>query len=463
VSAHPVQHSNDTTLDRHTTPNVHKPVIDTVTCSPEKKQVSFGSAASPSVHTVFDMQDIKDSLLNSLSTISKGKCWFLAAWVYSLPVDFLIDPGAVVSAISYDLYKLLAGEAECSLTPLSRLNTFSAANDKPMRIYGTCDIRVDILGLSFDVKAIVCDLNVAALLGTDVLCDRLPCNFDMKNGRLSAPNEVTIQLHHANTSSVNTVFSSTAVVVPPRSEIVLLGRLRTAAGRRGPTAGIVQGLQDFVDRFDLVVGRSLVCASDWTVPVLIVNSSDDVVTIPAWTAIGHVDSVLAIQPLNSIEANQSDQKGVLPGHIQQLVDQATELSDSERVRLGAALLPYIASFPAPGCPLMGRTDAILHEIDTGSALPIRCGPRRLSPRKINIQNKLVDEMLAGGQIEPSDSPWAAPTVLVTKKDGSTRFCVDYRALNKVTRKDAFPLPRIDDSLDMLQGQCWFSWWSTWST
>ena len=68
------------------------------------------------------------------------------------------------------------------------------------------------------------------------------------------------------------------------------------------------------------------------------------------------------------------------------------------------------------------------------------------------EEECVAEMLTGGQIDPSDSPWSAPVVLVTKKDGGTRFCVDYRRLNNVTVKDAYPLPRIYDTLDMLSGK-----------
>ena len=73
------------------------------------------------------------------------------------------------------------------------------------------------------------------------------------------------------------------------------------------------------------------------------------------------------------------------------------------------------------------------------------------------EEECVTDMLTGGQIEASDSPWLSPVVLVTKKDGGGgRFCVDYRRLNDVTVKDAYPLPRIDDTLDMLAGKQWFS-------
>ena len=80
----------------------------------------------------------------------------------------------------------------------------------------------------------------------------------------------------------------------------------------------------------------------------------------------------------------------------------------------------------------------------------------MSPQKIKQEEACGEEMLIGGQIEPSDSPWSAPVVLVTKKDGGTRFCVDYRQLILATVKDTYPLPRIDDTLDMLAGKQWFS-------
>ncbi|CAI5637478.1 unnamed protein product [Oreochromis niloticus] len=103
-----------------------------------------------------------------------------------------------------------------------------------------------------------------------------------------------------------------------------------------------------------------------------------------------------------------------------------------------------------------QTGLVQHTIDTGSAQPIRLRPHRLPLSKRQVAEEKIREMAAAGVIEPSNSPWAAPVVLVGKKDGSPRFCVDFRRLNAVTKKDSYPLPRIDEALDYVTGSSWFS-------
>lgn len=104
----------------------------------------------------------------------------------------------------------------------------------------------------------------------------------------------------------------------------------------------------------------------------------------------------------------------------------------------------------------GCTDAVKHRIPTGDAAPSRERYRPVPPTLYQEVRTLLKGMLEGGIIRESSSPWAAPIVLVQKKNGSWRFCVDYRRLNSVTKKDAFPLPRIEDSLTTLSQAAWYS-------
>ena len=105
---------------------------------------------------------------------------------------------------------------------------------------------------------------------------------------------------------------------------------------------------------------------------------------------------------------------------------------------------------------MGFTEKVKHQIHTEGAKPIKQRIRRLPHHMAEEADKQVDDMLKRGVIEESNSPWEAGVVLVKKKDGSFRFCVDYRALNDVTVKDAYPLPKISETLDSLSGAKWFS-------
>jgi len=106
---------------------------------------------------------------------------------------------------------------------------------------------------------------------------------------------------------------------------------------------------------------------------------------------------------------------------------------------------------ATGPTDIGYCDIIQHDIDTGGTYPLKQLPRRPPLSARLAEDDILDEMLQSGVIEPSQSAWASPVCLVKKKDGTYRFCVDYRRLNAVSKRDAFPIPDTHDALDHLRG------------
>jgi len=119
----------------------------------------------------------------------------------------------------------------------------------------------------------------------------------------------------------------------------------------------------------------------------------------------------------------------------------------QRKRLISILYKYREAFSLQG--ELGYTNIVLHRIDTGDATPIKQQPRRLPLFAAGVADQCMEEMKKAGVIVPcngEDTEWASPIVLVKKSDGTTRFCVDFRRLNQVTRKSAHPVPRTDDTL-----------------
>ena len=108
------------------------------------------------------------------------------------------------------------------------------------------------------------------------------------------------------------------------------------------------------------------------------------------------------------------------------------------------------------CPELGKCSTIYHEIDTGSAHPIAIRARKMSAEKQQEVRRQIAELLEAGAIEHAKGPWAAPLVLVPKKGGEWRMCVDFRELNQITKKDAYPLPLIDSLMRMFEGSSYFS-------
>ena len=163
----------------------------------------------------------------------------------------------------------------------------------------------------------------------------------------------------------------------------------------------------------------------------------DITLIPEWE-VGKISSVYLTQ------SPAGDQMPQIPD----------SLSAEQQRDLRHLLSEYQDVFSKEGQPI-SSTSLVEHEIHT-TGPAVRLPFRRQNPVIRDIEQQQVKEMLRDEVIRPSTSPWASPVVMVKKRDGTMRFCVDFRKMNDATIKDAHPLPRIDDTLESLHGAQYFT-------
>ncbi|KAL4030346.1 hypothetical protein IC575_008582 [Cucumis melo] len=134
--------------------------------------------------------------------------------------------------------------------------------------------------------------------------------------------------------------------------------------------------------------------------------------------------------------------------------------DTREADVSLSSEPVVRDYPdvfpeeLPGLPPHREVEFAI-ELEPGT-VPISRAPYRMAPAELKELKVQLQDLLDKGFIRPSVSPWGAPVLFVKKKDGSMRLCIDYRELNKVTVKNRYPLPRIDDLFDQLQGATVFS-------
>jgi RNase H-like domain found in reverse transcriptase/Reverse transcriptase (RNA-dependent DNA polymerase) len=149
-------------------------------------------------------------------------------------------------------------------------------------------------------------------------------------------------------------------------------------------------------------------------------------------------------------------EATMPPHLQQVfAESCKQLNEDQSLRLVQLLIEFQDVFAADEFDL-GNFTAIEHQIDTGNARPVKQRIRRTPVCFAGEEEAHLQKMLKAGVIQESTSDWVSAPVLIRKRDGSVRWCIDYRALNEVTVKDLFPLPLVDDCLDTLAGSVWFS-------
>ncbi|KAJ0880181.1 putative nucleotidyltransferase, Ribonuclease H [Helianthus annuus] len=163
------------------------------------------------------------------------------------------------------------------------------------------------------------------------------------------------------------------------------------------------------------------------------------------------NSTRLIKFISVMKAASYERKGAVVYMISVIINtKGKELKDIHVISKFSDVFPE----DLPGVPPDREVEFRIHLIP--GMTPIVKASYRLAPMEIQELKKQLDELLDKGFIQPSSSLWGAPVLFVKKKDGSMRMCIDYRELNKVTIKNRYPLPRIDDLFDQLQGARFFS-------
>ncbi len=249
------------------------------------------------------------------------------------------------------------------------------------------------------------------------------------------------------------------ITVPGAHEIIVHCNL--IGNRKDFNLGILEPIdQGMLIESGILVARGLVDTKSITIPVKLMNVREEEKVIKSGTVLAKLfpvcESDVEFMNANKVSVQSEVRTSELPEHLCDIMERCTEGLEDDEVNEVVKLLTEYGDVFSKGEFDIGRTNLIKHRIDTPGARPVRQPLRRSSPEQRAEVERQVKELQEQNLIQPSDSAWASPIVLVGKKDGSKRLCVDYRKLNEVTVKDAYPLPRIDDSLEALGGAKYFS-------
>ncbi len=212
----------------------------------------------------------------------------------------------------------------------------------------------------------------------------------------------------------------------------------------------------------VVIPPCLVRVERGRFPVTLINEADAEIVVPKSTLLGDLQLGSLVRGKDvskdaSLEARQATMTADGSADFMVLdvdVDE-TLLDDEQKAKVLSLLTDHKEAFSSNDQDF-GYTDAIKHRIDTGGAHPIRQRHRPLTPSQYSAVRDHIRDLLQKQVIQESTSPWASPVVVVKKKDGNVRLCVDYKQLNQLTHRDSFPLPRIEESLQALGGAKFFS-------
>ena len=377
-----------------------------------------------------------------------------------VPVLCLVDTGSQVTTVTESFFKEHLKTLATDVMDPHRWLTVRAANGIEVPYTGYVELDMEVCGMKIPQRGVLivkdttelAGKKVNGLLGTNVLM-QVPVLKDMLNGMSTGTCVAT-----EDSVSFARVAGNCPILVPANSYMDVRAR-----GRYSKGAKIVEPLVTPLPG-NLLVVNTLIQGSYFYVRV--VNGSSNDVELKPRVRIGVLHPAMPHREVrvdvsvNEIVIGETTQQPSSteekPGNVDSLIDLSQfPGTDEERCQVKHLLDRHRNVF-AQSDDDLGCTKAVQHRIRTTDDVPVTMPYRRIPPTQLDEVRDHLQKLVRTGAIVESSSDFASAVVLVRTRNGALRMCCDFRALNAKTVKDAYPLPRIDESMDALAGARWFS-------
>ena len=359
----------------------------------------------------------------------------------------LLDSGAEVSLISRRVYDSLKIKPKL----LKHNLNLATAGNTPLHVDGYSDFKFTVGGLSMSHKFyVVRNLNRNVIIGLDWLKSRgVRVYHDLSCIRV---HEIYIPLvddiHVASIARIKV-----KVKITPQTAHICQCQVRNHPSILTEKDYEVSPYENASLQSEpglLMTNTVAKLSRNRRIPLLLINTTNKTLS-KRGTPVARIRSLGVSEIASAIQADKDSQ--ISSKHTNEFNKVDVPLEHKSGI---IKLLDKNADLFAKTDADLGHTDTVRMKIDTGSNLPIKMRPYRVQLNNRKVIDKAVDEMLEAKIISRSRSEWSFPVVIVDKKDGSKRFCVDFRKLNKITKLNSYPLPVIDDILALLGKARYFS-------
>ena len=403
---------------------------------PQGKRLLFQEQEFKKLEQTGD-ERISPVLANAQYDPLKPNTLYLSLKINNKGVKALLDSGAEVTLIS----KKLANNLNLRINTTENNIKFIAANKQTMMVRGWTIINLKLGQLKQIQRAYVIeDLSTDFLLGLDWI-KRNGSKIDFEKNTLKIGNQ-TFELLIKEKQSSFSVSTSRQIQIEPLSSKIEWIKIP----KDFDNEVIFESINDNTR-------QGLFKVYNQQIPLILINKQNYPVTIEKGKFLGNIESIEKVNIGSHIGINNIGPQ--IEEKASKLVEFDKNLTSEQRLKLSKLIEKYDKIFSKNERDI-GRFKKFKFDIKTKNENPIKSRAYRTPYAQQKTVEKMVDEMLENKIITKSNSPWSSPIVIVKKKDGTDRFCVDYRKLNKETIKDNYPIPLIEETLDSLGGVKYFS-------